>query len=136
MTAEFVTYLLDCLKPLAPLGTRRMFGGTGLFHGGRMFALVDDDAIFVKVDEETRPVFEAAGLVPLTYETSRGGQPKTVALSYYTLPDGATADPDMLLHWVRLGIEAAARAPKAPVRRRSPSDRAANRGGRAYRIAE
>lgn len=136
MTSEFVTYLLDCLKPLAPLGTRRMFGCTALFHGGRMFALVEEDAVFVKVDEKSRSIFEAAGLVPLTYQTSRSGQPKTVALSYYTIPDGAAADPDVLLHWARLGVDAAGRAPKPPVRRRSPSDRAANRGGRGYRVAE
>lgn len=119
MIREFVTYLLDCLQPLGLVNTRRMFGCTALFHHGRMFAMVsDEDAIFVKVDDLTRAQFTEAGLVPLTYETSRGGKAKTVALSYYGLPDGAQADPDALLYWARLGLEAADRAPRPVPRRR------------------
>ncbi|MGB8603295.1 MAG: TfoX/Sxy family protein [Rhizomicrobium sp.] len=121
---EFVEYLMDSIAPLGPVSPRRMFGCTALFHTGRMFALVtDDDSVFVKVDDQTRAQFVEAGLVPLTYETSRGGQPKTVALSFYTVPDGAVADPDALLHWARLGQQAAARVPAKNARRRTMTRR-------------
>lgn len=132
MTSEFVTYVLDSLAALGQVSPRRMFGCTALFHGGRMFALVEDDAVYVKVDAQSRPVFEDAGLVPLTYQTSRNGQPKTVALSYYTIPADAPADPDVLLRWVRMGLDAANRIPLPPAkRRRTPPARYAGSGRRA-----
>lgn len=120
---EFIEYLMDSIAPLGPVSPRRMFGCTALFHTGRMFALVDDDAIFIKVDDISRPLFEAEGLRPLTYQTSRGGEPRTVALSYYAIPDAAPADPDEMLRWARLGMAAAARAPVKPVRRKGASQR-------------
>ena len=60
--SEFVTHVVDMLEPLGPVSARRMFGGYGIFLDGMMFALVADDTLYLKVDDESRSEFAAAGL--------------------------------------------------------------------------
>ena len=47
------------------LRTRRMFGGLGVYSGDVMKALVAYGELYLKVDGETKPAFEAAGATPL-----------------------------------------------------------------------
>ena len=47
-----------------PVTIRPMFGGAGVYHDGLMFALVDDEVLYFKVDETSRPAFEAENLPP------------------------------------------------------------------------
>lgn len=49
--AGMVDYLLDQLDDPA-ISARRMFGGHGIYRDGRMFALVYDETVYVKVSEE------------------------------------------------------------------------------------
>ena len=48
---ELVTELFADLRGVS---TRRMFGGAGVYAQGVMFALVDDDVIYLKVDDALR----------------------------------------------------------------------------------
>lgn len=108
MTASdsFAEYLRDQLAPLGPLVLRRMFGKTGLFRGGLMFALVSDDTLYFRVDDANRAAFaeaEAAG--PLTYVK----QGRAIDLAYWPAPDRLFDEPDELLAWARLALAAARR---------------------------
>nr|WP_254625248.1 TfoX/Sxy family protein [Myxococcus sp. CA051A] len=100
------------LEKLGPVQARRMFGGWGLYFGGRMFGLIGDGQLFLKVDDVTRPDFQAAGCRPFIFE----GGGKTVALGYWTPPADASDDAYELLPWARRAVDAAARAAlkKAP----------------------
>jgi DNA transformation protein len=49
-----------------------MFSGAGLYADGVMFALIARETLYLKVDSETRPDFEADGMEPFSYETSKG----------------------------------------------------------------
>jgi DNA transformation protein len=105
--SEFVDYLLEQLAPLGDVTARGMFGGWGIFHEGRMFALVADDTFYFKVDDVNRSEFEREGLQPFRY----GRADKEVAvMSYYQPPTSAIDDRDLLCAWARKGVEAAARA--------------------------
>jgi DNA transformation protein len=86
-----------------------MFGGVGFYAGGRFFAIgdVEEGALFLKVDDETRGRFEAAGGRPFTYPARDGS---LMVMSYFTPPDAALEDPEEMLPWARLGLEAAGRA--------------------------
>ena len=44
-----------------------MFGGYGVYLDRTMFALVADNALYLKVDDDSRGEFEAAGLEPFRY---------------------------------------------------------------------
>lgn len=106
VSAEFLDYLLEQLTPLGGVRARRMFGGAGLYREGRMFALIADDRLFVKVDEVSCERFVQAQCTPFSY-AKKGG--KTVVMSYYAIPDEALGDQDELLMWANLGVSAVAR---------------------------
>lgn len=118
--SEFVTYLLEQLAPLGEVSAKSMFGGWGVYHEGRMFALVADDTLFIKVDDMNRADFERENLQPFRYDrTDR----EVAVMSYFQPPAAALDDRELLCTWARKGIEAAIRA--AARKRTKPS-----RGGR------
>jgi DNA transformation protein len=86
-----------------------MFGGHGIYLGDLMFGLVDDDEIFLKTDDETRPAFEGAGCRRWVYS---GGGKKTET-SYFRPPDAAHESPEDMEPWGRLALESARRAASA-----------------------
>jgi DNA transformation protein len=105
-TDSFVEYTLELLEPLGPVRARAMFGGWGLYSGALMFGLIIEGQLYLKVDDVTRPAFEAAGCKPFVYE----GAAKPVTMSYWTPPSDAADDALALLPWARRGVEAAQRA--------------------------
>lgn len=114
---SYVEYTLELLEPLGPVQARAMFGGWGVYLGGRMFGLIIEERLYLKTDELTRPRFEAAGGEPFVYDAGKGRKP--VTLSYWTPPPDAADDALALLPWARRAVEAAQRAP--PVKRRAAS---------------
>src|SRR5512133_2092593 len=102
----FVDHVLDLLALAGPVEARRMFGGHGLYAGGAMFGLLDDDELFLKTDEATRPRFVEAGCKRWFYARRDGTVEDT---SYFQPPDGAHEDAEAMLPWARLAIEAALR---------------------------
>ena len=76
-SAEFRDHVLDLLAPLGPVTARRMFGGFGIYLDGVMFALIADDILYLKVDDRTRPDYEAAGSAP--FRPRPRGKPFTMA---------------------------------------------------------
>lgn len=107
---EFSAFILDQLSLFAPIGVRRMFGADCLFKKGMMFAIIDDDILYVRADDESRPLFLEADCDRFYYWTRRAGIKKQVALSYYQVPSSALDDSDTLRDWVGLGIQSAQRA--------------------------
>ena len=83
-----------------------MFGGWGIYHAEKMFALVAFETFFVKTDDITRAEFESHGLQTFVYEA--GGGKRTV-MSYYTVPADAPESSSLLCAWARKGVEAADR---------------------------
>lgn len=54
VTDSFVAFVLEQLDPLAPIASKRMFGGVGLYAGDLFFALIAGDVLYLKADEATR----------------------------------------------------------------------------------
>src|SRR5476651_315926 len=66
---SFAEFLREQLAPLGRLTMRRMFGKTGVFCDGLMFAMVTDDTLYFRVDDHNRAVFrEAESVPPLSYQ--------------------------------------------------------------------
>lgn len=113
----FAAYCVELLGALGSARSRRMFGGHGLYVDDLFVALVIGGQLYLKVDAETRPRFEAASCRPFVY----GKADQRVALSYWSAPDAATESPAAMLPWARLAQAAAlrARATKPPRTTRS-----------------
>jgi len=113
---EYTEHCLELLGSLGPCQVLRMFGGHGIYLDGLMFGLIAGERLYLKVDAQTRPQWEAAGGEPFVF-TARG---RLVATSYYTPPDEAMESPALMRPWARLALEAALRARAAkPALRKS-----------------
>jgi len=104
---EFVHHCVDLLRGLGAISPRRMFSGWGIFVQGRMFALIFDETLYLKVDDANRAAFESEGLPPFTYEGRTGG---TVEMPYRQAPPEAMEDPVEMRPWAQGAIDAALRA--------------------------
>ena len=99
----------DLMHGLGPIGHRRMFGGAGLYCDGLMFALVDDDVLYLKADAASRAEFEAEGLAAFSYATRDG---RNTIMSYWRAPDRVLDEPDEMLAWAGRALAAARRSVK------------------------
>jgi len=103
---EFVDYLLDLLEPFGAVSAKSMFGGFGIYRDGLMFGLVADDTLYLKVDKQSIPTFEAAGSKPFVYVKNG----KSMQMSYWTSPPETLENRDDMLQWAELAWTAALRA--------------------------
>lgn len=103
---EFVDWVVELLQSIGPVGPRRMFGGTGLFMDGLMFAIVMDGVLYLKTDERTRDDFAALDLQPFTYLR----QGKTCSLSYYQAPEEVLESVETMRDWANRAYGVALRA--------------------------
>jgi DNA transformation protein len=97
----------EMFQALGPVTIRRMFGGKGIYHQGRILAIDFRDEILLKADSVSAPEFEAAGCRQWTYEGKKG---TPVKMPYWSVPEAAFDDPDEMAIWVRRAYEAALRA--------------------------
>ncbi len=102
----FVDYVREVFAPLGEVRVRRMFGGYGVYHEERMFALIVADVLYLKADAHSAERFERRGLS--RFEYTRQG--RAVQLSYYAAPEEIFDDPDTAGQWARLAFSAACRS--------------------------
>lgn len=105
----FVAHVVECLRELAPVEARRMFGGWGLYHEGVFFALVIRDTLYLKTDERNRPEFDARNLEPFSF-VKRG---ETIVTAYRAAPEEALEDPRVMAKWAKGAYAAALRKARA-----------------------
>jgi DNA transformation protein len=101
------TDIEEVFQSLGPVTIKRMFGGKGVYHMGRILAVEIRDELLLKADDVSAPEFEDAGARRWFYESRKG---KAVNMPYWSIPDDAFDDPDIMAKWVRLAYEAALRA--------------------------
>lgn len=93
---------------------RRMFGGYGLFHDGRMLGIVTGGRVYLKTDDETRAQFVAKGLPPFEY--ARRGE--MTATSYYEAPAEIFEDREEAARWAHLAWGSVLRKGSEPGKKR------------------
>jgi len=108
------------IEGLGPVGVKRFFAGTALVADGVQFGFVMKGTFYLRVDDASRPNFEALGAQPFSY----AGDSKVVTVaSYYEAPDDVLENPDELRSWAARAHRAAvaARDDDHPGRRRKGS---------------
>jgi DNA transformation protein len=106
--SSFVTHVLDLLEPLGPVRARAMMGGHMIFCDELPIALIASETLYLKVDEATKGKFERAGGTAFTYQRGE----RVTAMSFWTPPEETLDEPESMLPWARLALEAAARSRK------------------------
>jgi len=100
---SFRDFVLEQLGGIADVVARPMFGGHGLYAGGRFFSILYKGAFYLKVDDRNRRDYEAAGMRPF-----RPFADRPTTMQYYEVPPGVLEDADELAAWVARAIAAAA----------------------------
>lgn len=106
VSAEYREFISEQLEGFGPVTVKRMFGGAGVFREGLMFGLISDELLYFKVDDATRPDFEAEGTSPFTYQKNG----KAMALAYWRIPERLYDDADELTEWAHRAFAVALRA--------------------------
>lgn len=121
MLSDHEAWLVERLARVVPsLRTRRMFGGVGLYAADLFFALIAADVLYLKVDDASRPSFEARGM-----QAFRPFADKPSMRAYFELPHDALDDARRLRPWVEAALHAARSA--APARRKRAKESARRR---------
>lgn len=93
-----------------------MFGGTGIYSADLFFALIDEDEMYLKVDDTNRADFEARGSGPFM-----PFGPDGETMQYYLLPADVLEDTDELKAWVQKAIDVAvSKRKKKPAKKGKP----------------
>ena len=102
----FADFLREQLAGVGHVTLRRMFGKTGVFCDGLMLAMVRDDALYFRVDDDNRALFkEAEASPPLNYEKGGG----SIDLAFWRAPERLFDEPEEFLIWAREALGAARR---------------------------
>lgn len=117
VSAEYRAFVEDQLGRVMPVRSRAMFGGLGFYSGERFFAIADDDVLYFKVDDQTRPRYEERRMRPF----NPMGTPMN---GYWQVPAGVLEGVEALREWAFEAVEVAARAKRKPTKRRPGKGRA------------
>src|SRR5579872_3362648 len=115
VSASFLQFVLEQLEGAGAIATKRMFGGVGIYSGDLFFALLDNDVLYLKVNDSNRADFEAAGARPF-----QPYGPGTGSMQYYEVPVGVLEDADELARWSRKAIAVARAKRSAKPKRAAP----------------
>lgn len=106
VSESFRDFVLEQLESTRrDIRPKRMFGGVGLYAGERFFALIDDDILYFKVDDATRPKFIKRKMAPF-----RPYGDERQSMQDYQVPVSVLEDPDQLKLWVADAVAVAERA--------------------------
>lgn len=106
--SEFVDSLHDVFASFGTIRPKRMFGGFGVYHDDLMFALVVDDVLYLKADNQSAEAFEQLELAQFEYEKNS----RKIKMSYYVAPEEIFDDADAAKLWAQRAFDAALRSGK------------------------
>jgi DNA transformation protein len=95
---EYLELMMDKLEPLGSVRNKAMFGGYGIFYEDTMFALISDNVLYFKVDQESQHKYEDIGSRPFPH-----------GISYWEVPPAILEDDIKLRKWANKSIVIALR---------------------------
>jgi DNA transformation protein len=97
--SSYNEYVLgDLMGEIDGVSSKAMFGGYGLYLNGKIFGMIINDEVYLKVSKDTESEFEKLGSKPFMYKHKSG---KDVKMSYYQLPGEVADVPQKLKEWVQ-----------------------------------
>ncbi|MBI5774344.1 MAG: TfoX/Sxy family protein [Verrucomicrobia bacterium] len=96
---SFKEFVLDQLRPLGGVEARRMFGGHGLYRGGKFFGIIFQGRLYFKTNETTRTEYERRGMKPFRPSA------KQTLKNYFEVPADIVEDAGELAAWAHHALE-------------------------------
>jgi len=94
------------LDPIGDFAYKAMFGGYGIYKDGIICALIIDNELYFKADNEAATFYKQFDSQPFTYQ----GKNKPVQMCYWQVPSEVLEDETMLDQWFSIAWKAAAPA--------------------------
>ena len=108
VSSDYLAYVLEQLAGLAGLSARRMFGGVGLYCEELFFGLIDNDTLYLRVNDDNRADYTARGMSQFRPYADR----PELSMSYYETPADVLEDTAQLVSWARRSVAVAMGAAK------------------------
>ncbi len=106
VSVNYRAFILEQLGRVLPaVRARGMFGGVGVYSADVFFALMDNDTLYFKVDDETRSEFASIGMGPFR-PFGDGGE----VMQYYEVSAELIEDTEQLASWAEKAVAVARRA--------------------------
>jgi DNA transformation protein and related proteins len=99
---DYLQYALEQLKGLGQVTPRRMFGGVGLYHDARFFAIIMADTLYFKVNDSNRGDYDSRGMRRFRPYADK----PHLSMTYYEVPADTLEDADECVLWARKSVEA------------------------------
>ena len=113
VTEDYLAFVLEQFARVAPVTSRRMFGGVGLYADGVFFGVIDNNQLFLRTGSGNVADYEAQGCAPF-----QPMGPDTKPMSYHELPAGVLEGVSQLRLWLGKALAAAATSKKPTKRKR------------------
>jgi DNA transformation protein and related proteins len=123
VSSDYLNYVLEQLAGLGGVAARRMFGGVGLYCEELFFGLIDNDTLYLRVNDDNRADYTARGMGQFRPYADR----PEISMTYYEIPAEILEDPAQLVVWAQRSVAAALAAAKPG------ADPPASRPGRVCR---
>jgi DNA transformation protein and related proteins len=116
VSSDYLNYVLEQLVGLGGVSARRMFGGVGLYCEELFFGLIDNDTLYLRVNDDNRADYTVRGMGPFRPYADR----PELSMTYFEIPADVLEDPPQLVSWARRSVAAAVLAGKRPARTAQP----------------
>lgn len=87
----------DLLNGTATITSRAMFGGWGLYKDAKIFGIIADGVVYLKLAEAHRAAFEKLGSHLFQYSRKDG---KATTMGYWSVPDEVLEEREAFGEWV------------------------------------
>lgn len=102
---DFSARIVQQLQLLGRVSGKNMFGGVGLYRDGVFFGLTADERLFFRVNDETRPAYESAGMS--CFQPWPDDKPGFMMRTYYEVPSSVQRHREELCGWASEAAEIA-----------------------------
>jgi DNA transformation protein and related proteins len=115
VSSDYLQFILEQLRGLGHVHSRRMFGAAGLYCEEIFFGIISDDTLYLRVDDSNRADYTTRGMAAFRPYADR----PEVSMTYFEVPAEVLEDSEQLLTWSRRSLAsraAGAAAVKAKTR--------------------
>ena len=99
-------WVQEALEPLGAVTMRKMMGGATLYLDGTIFAILDEEEIWFKADDETNAIWGEAGCERFSVTFKDG---KVDTMNYRRGPADVYDEPEAMQRWAVLALQAGLR---------------------------
>ena len=99
---HFLLHAVERMSQIAPISYRRIFNGYGIYHLGVQFAIIINDRLYLRADEQSRHLYLAKHMTAFLPAAITTGES-----NFFQLPNEVLSQTPELLFWMRVAIDAA-----------------------------